>query len=137
MGLAVADGVQVGSRFAASMEASGHNNFKQSIVHAGDGGTKLTLKQLVPVRMIKNDFFNRVEAAEHAGASREQLAELLGRGRAKRGMFEGNLEEGELEIGQVSAMIDEILPVSAIMSRLITEFNESSDRMHGISFPEF
>jgi enoyl-[acyl-carrier protein] reductase II len=124
-----ADGVQIGSRFAASMEASGHENFKKSIIEAGDGSTKLTLKQLVPVRLIKNKFFNQVENAEAEGTSREQLVELLGKGRAKKGMFEGNLEDGELEIGQVSSMIAEILPVSEIMENLITEFNDTAKKM--------
>jgi enoyl-[acyl-carrier protein] reductase II len=129
-----ADAVQIGSRFAASIEASGHNNFKQSIVNAGDGDTKLTLKQVVPVRLIRNAFFRQVEEAEKSGASREELVELLGRGRAKQGMFEGDLENGELEIGQVSAMIDEILPVSSIIEKLLLEFAETADRMRKNSY---
>jgi enoyl-[acyl-carrier protein] reductase II len=124
-----ADGVQIGSRFAASVEASGHNNFKQAIVKAGDGDTKLTLKQVVPVRLIKNEFFNRVENLEQSGASVEELKELLGRGRAKKGMFEGDLDEGELEIGQASSLINEILPVSDIMENLVSGFNETADRI--------
>ncbi len=124
-----ADGVQIGSRFAASLEASGHINFKQSIVDAGDGDTKLTLKRLVPVRLIKNDFLREVESAEYAGATKEELLELLGRGRAKKGMFEGDLIKGELEIGQVSGMIDKILPVSEIIHNLILEFHEAAKRI--------
>jgi enoyl-[acyl-carrier protein] reductase II len=128
-----ADAVQIGSRFAASKEASGHNKFKQSIVDAGDGDTKLTLKQVVPVRLIKNEFFSQVEQAEHSGATREELMELLGRGRAKKGMFEGDLVRGELEIGQISGMIDEILPVSEIIDKILSEFNETAEKMAKIS----
>lgn len=124
-----AEGVQIGSLFAASEEASGHNNFKQSIISAKDGATKLTLKQIVPVRLIKNDFFNKVEAAEQAGVSKEGLLELLGRGRAKKGMFEGDLENGELEIGQVSGLIDEVLSVSEIMENLLSEYKLVAQRM--------
>jgi enoyl-[acyl-carrier protein] reductase II len=128
-----ADGVQIGSRFAASREASGHNNFKQSIVDAGDGDTRLTLKKVVPVRLIKNDFFAAVHKAENEGASVEELKELLGRGRAKKGMFEGDLDQGELEIGQVSALIDEILPASQILEDLLKEYRITSRRMQEIS----
>jgi enoyl-[acyl-carrier protein] reductase II len=124
-----ADGVQMGSRFAASKEASGHENFKKAIVDSGDGSTKLTLKQLVPVRLIKNKFYEQVNQAELSGASREKLAELLGRGRAKKGMFEGNLEEGELEIGQVSGIINSILPVKDIIENVVSEYRETADRM--------
>lgn len=129
-----ADGVQIGSRFAASIESSGHDGFKDSIVNANDGDTKLTLKQLVPVRLIKNEFFNLVQLAEQKGATKEDLLELLGKGRAKRGMFEGNLDEGELEIGQVSAMIDSILPVSKIMRIIVSEFNQAEKTMKGMNF---
>jgi enoyl-[acyl-carrier protein] reductase II len=128
-----ADGVQIGSRFAASVEASGHNNFKESIVKATDGDTKLTLKQVVPVRLIKNEFFRRVESLEQAGASVNELKELLGRARAKKGMFEGDLDEGELEIGQVSSLIEEILPVSDIMENLVSGFNHTALRMQKIA----
>ena len=127
-----ANGVQIGSRFAASVEASGHENFKEAIVKAPEGGTSLTLKKTIPVRLIKNDFFNRIRKAEDEGASKEQLLEILGRGRAKKGMFEGELDEGELEIGQISAMINEILPVSEIMKNLVSEFNETSLKMGSI-----
>ena len=127
-----ANGVQIGSRFAASVEASGHENFKEAIVKAPEGGTSLTLKKTIPVRLIKNEFFNRIKKAEDEGASKEQLLEILGRGRAKKGMFEGELDEGELEIGQISAMINEILPVSEIMKNLVSEFNETSLKMGSI-----
>jgi len=120
-----ADGVQIGSLFAASVESSAHGNFKQQILKASDGDTKLTLKQLVPVRLIRNKFLNDVEEAEKRGASKEELTELLGRGRAKKGMFEGDIEEGELEIGQVSSIIHEILPVKKIMENLILEFKKT------------
>ena len=129
-----ADGVQVGSRFAASIEASGHDNFKNAIVEAREGSTQLTLKQLVPVRLIQNDFSERVKFAQYSGASPQELKELLGRGRAKRGLFEGNMEEGELEIGQVSALIDEILPADLIVGRMINEFNDTSERMREMKF---
>lgn len=127
-----ADGVQIGSRFAASVESSGHENFKDAIVQANEGDTKLTLKQLVPVRLIKNDFFKKVEKAEQAGASKEELIQLLGRGRAKLGMFEGDIKEGELEIGQVSGMISGILTVDEIVRELINDFKTTSLRMTNI-----
>ena len=129
-----ADGVQIGSLFAASLESSAHPNFKQQIIQATDGSTKLTLKQLVPVRLIRNKFLNEVEVAEKRGASKEELMELLGRGRAKRGMFEGDIEEGELEIGQVSAIIHEILPVKNIMENILNEFHNTKNQIVGISF---
>ena len=127
-----ADGVQIGSRFAASTEASGHRNFKNAIASAQEGDTSLTLKKIIPVRLIKNEFYNRVKLAEDTGASKDDLRELLGKGRAKMGMFEGDLNEGELEIGQVSGMIDDILPVSEIIGKLIFEFNETVKRMKEI-----
>lgn len=127
-----ADGVQIGSLFAASLESSAHENFKQQILKASDGDTKLTLKQLVPVRLIRNKFLNDVEEAEKRGASKEELMELLGRGRAKIGMFEGDIEEGELEIGQVSSIIHEILPVKKIMENLILEFKKTKAEIIGL-----
>jgi enoyl-[acyl-carrier protein] reductase II len=120
-----ADGVQIGSRFAASAESSGHNNFKQQIIEAKDGSTKLSLKQLVAVRLIKNKFVTRVEKAEQRGADKDELIDILGSGRAKLGMFEGNIDEGELEIGQISAIINEIKPVSKIIDEIILEFKEA------------
>ncbi|MBT8298953.1 MAG: nitronate monooxygenase [Maribacter sp.] len=120
-----ADGVQVGSRFVASDEASSHHLFKQKVVEAGEGDTQLTLKELAPVRLIKNKFYQDVQRAYANGASVEDLKELLGRARAKRGMFEGDMEEGELEIGQVSAIIHDIQPASQIISKMIEEFEEA------------
>jgi enoyl-[acyl-carrier protein] reductase II len=128
-----ADGVQIGSRFAASIESSAHENFKQRIINATDGDTKLSLKRLVPVRLIRNKFLNEVENAEMRGASKEELLELLGRGRAKIGMFEGDVDEGELEIGQVSATINEILPVAKIMEKIIKDFNKAKLKIDQIS----
>ncbi len=120
-----ADGVQVGSRFVASPEASSHELFKQKVVEAKEGDTQLTLKELAPVRLIKNKFYHDVQEAYSNGASLEQLKELLGRARAKKGMFEGDLEEGELEIGQVSALIHDIRPAAQIVADLMREFNEA------------
>ena len=120
-----AEGVQVGTRFVASEEASSHLNFKQAVVHAAEGDTQLSLKKLTPVRLMKNKFFQEVTEAEARGASTEELAQLLGRGRAKKGMYEGNLDEGELEIGQVSALVNEILPAGRIVENIWTEFEES------------
>lgn len=117
-----ADGVQVGSRFAASIESSAHNNFKETIVKIKEGDTQLTLKELAPVRLIKNKFYNDVQELYEKGASKEDLVQLLGRARAKKGMFEGDLEEGELEIGQIAGLIHEILPVKQIVEEMITEF---------------
>jgi enoyl-[acyl-carrier protein] reductase II len=124
-----AEGVQVGSRFVASIEASSHQAFKQIVVDAKEGDTRLTLKELAPVRLIKNKFYEEIENAYASCASPEQLKELLGRARAKRGMFEGDLEEGELEIGQVSALIHDILPAAEIIENLITEFKASQEKV--------
>lgn len=124
-----ADAVQIGSRFAASVESSGHDNFKHAIVHADEGATKLTLKQITPVRLIKNKFYQQVEEAEQRGATQEELAELLGRARAKKGMFQGDLDEGELEIGQVSAQIHDIKPAAEILQDIWQEFLETRERM--------
>jgi len=120
-----ADGVQVGSRFVASTEASSHINFKNLVVTSHEGDTQLSLKQLTPVRLLKNIFFKQVQEAENNGASVIELQELLGRGRAKRGMFEGDLEEGELEIGQVSAIIKEIKPAAEIVQEMYKEYEEA------------
>lgn len=117
-----AEGVQIGSRFVCSEEASSHINFKNAVLNAGEGDTQLSLKQLTPVRLLKNDFYKLVSRAEQEGASPETLNELLGRGRAKKGMFEGDLSEGELEIGQVSAGIREIMPAAAIVEEIWNEF---------------
>ncbi len=120
-----ADGVQVGSRFVASEEASAHQNFKNAVIHATEGSTQLSLKKVVPVRLLKNAFFELVNEAEMRGASKEELQQILGRGRAKSGMFEGNLDEGELEIGQVSSLIRDILPAETIIRNLWKEFEEA------------
>jgi len=117
-----AEAVQVGSRFVASVESSAHDAFKQAVITANEGDTQLTLKQLVPVRLLKNDFFKRIEEAELRGASTEEQKQILGRARAKKGMFEGDMIEGELEIGQVSAMLDEILPAGDIVNNMMNEF---------------
>jgi enoyl-[acyl-carrier protein] reductase II len=120
-----AEGVQVGSRFVASEEASSHLSFKQAVIEAKEGDTALTLKQLTPVRMIRNRFFKEVQEAEWKGATSDELRTLLGRARAKNGMFEGDLENGELEIGQSSALINDILPAGKIVERLWKEFTEA------------
>lgn len=117
-----ADGVQVGSRFVASIESSAHEAFKQEVVNAGEGATVLTLKELTPVRMMKNAFYRQLEEAYEEGADVDRLKELLGRARAKRGMFEGDLEQGELEIGQVSGTIDRVLPAAQIVEDMMNEF---------------
>lgn len=127
-----AEGVQVGSRFAASIESSAHENFKQTIIHSDEGSTILTLKEITPVRLIKNKFYEQVEKAYTENASLDELKNLLGRGRAKKGMFEGDLENGELEIGQISATIKEILPAKVILENLWNEFSETVCRMHEI-----
>jgi enoyl-[acyl-carrier protein] reductase II len=117
-----ADAVQIGSRFVASIESSAHDNFKTVVVDAGEGATQLTLKDVTPVRLIKNEFYQRVEEAYERGASTEELKEILGRGRAKKGMFEGDLVEGELEIGQVSGLINEIKPAAEIVNEILTDY---------------
>lgn len=117
-----ADGVQIGSRFAASEESSAHKAFKEVIVNAKEGDTQLTLKELAPVRLIKNRFYNEVQELYKKNPSLDDLKKLLGRGRAKKGMFEGDLENGELEIGQISGLIHNIKPVSSIVSEIVQEF---------------
>jgi enoyl-[acyl-carrier protein] reductase II len=126
-----ADGVQVGSRFAASDESSAHPVFKQKIIEAKDGDTKLTLKQLVPVRLIRNKFLNEVDEMENRGASLDELKSHLGHGRAKLGMFEGNADDGELEIGQVSALINEIKPAAQILEEMMEEFDVARKELAG------
>jgi enoyl-[acyl-carrier protein] reductase II len=120
-----ADGVQMGSRFVASEEASSHINFKNAVINSNEGDTILTLKQLTPVRLIKNSFYKQVQDAENKGAGAEELKALLGRARAKKGMFEGNLEEGELEIGQVGANVRDILPAAKIVDEVWQGFKEA------------
>lgn len=119
-----AEGVQIGSRFVASEESSAHHNFKEVVQKAQEGDTQLTLKELAPVRLIKNPFYDKVQDAYEEGASKEELIKLLGRARAKKGMFEGDLKEGELEIGQVSSMIDEIKPAAEIVQELWRDFRK-------------
>jgi len=118
-----ADAVQLGSRFAATKESSAHQNFKTTIVNAKDGNTHLTLKELAPVRLLKNKFYRELQELYLKNPSKEQLKQLLGRARAKKGMFEGDLEYGELEIGQISGLIDEIKPVKEVLDEIINEFN--------------
>lgn len=129
-----ADGVQVGSRFAASIESSAHNNFKQTIVNIKEGDTQLTLKELAPVRLVKNKFYNDVQALYEKCPSKEDLIELLGRARAKKGMFEGDLEEGELEIGQIAGLIHEILPVEQIVQEMIADFKAAREEKATFDF---
>jgi len=117
-----ADGVQIGTRFAASKESSAHSHFKERILKTMEGDTELVLKKVIPVRLIKNEFYSLIKEAEESGASKEELTSILGKGRSKKGMFEGDLTEGELEIGQASALIDKIMPVSEIMHNLVKEF---------------
>ncbi|MCC2591403.1 NAD(P)H-dependent flavin oxidoreductase [Chryseobacterium sp. MFBS3-17] len=121
-----ADGVQIGSRFAATSEASSHADWKQKITTLSEGDTHLTLKELAPVRMVKNEFFHELEKLYDSGRDAAALKEVLGRARAKRGMFEGDLQQGELEIGQVAALIDEVLPVEQVFRNLLKEFHEAT-----------
>ena len=124
-----AAGVQIGSRFVASNEASAHINFKQAVIQSIEGDTMLAMKQLTPVRLLKNNFFHQVQQAEQQSASEEQLKVLLGRGRAKKGMFEGDVEQGELEIGQVSAIIKSIQPAAEIVKEIWDEFKEEQNKI--------
>ena len=124
-----ADAAQIGTRFVASHEASSHRSFKEKVVESQEGDTMLTLKELAPVRMMKNKFFEEIQGLYQKGTSKEELRAHLGRARAKRGMFEGDLEEGELEIGQISGLIDDILPAEQIVKNLIREFNNAKEEM--------
>ena len=117
-----ADAVQVGSRFVCSVESSAHDAFKQRVISAGEGDTTLTLKELAPVRLIRNGFYKELEAAYARCASVEELKAILGRARAKRGMFEGDMEQGELEIGQISARISEVKPAATIVQEMVNEY---------------
>ena len=117
-----ADGVQIGSRFAATSESSAHQNFKNTIINVKDGDTQLTLKELAPVRLVKNKFYNEVQELYKTKPTLEELKELLGRARAKKGMFEGDLEDGELEIGQIAGLIHEIKPAKVVLNEIIEEF---------------
>jgi enoyl-[acyl-carrier protein] reductase II len=127
-----ADAVQIGSRFVASPEASSHQKFKEMVVKAQEGDTKLTLKELAPVRLLKNKFFDDIQKLYTENPSKEQLIELLGRARAKKGMFEGDLEEGELEIGQISGLIHEIKPAAEIVKEIIEEFETAKKEVSAL-----
>lgn len=129
-----AEGVQIGSRFAVANESSAHENFKKAILSAQEGDTNLRMKSLVPVRLLKNEFALKVAEAEQAGASREELVALLGRARAKKGMFEGDMIEGELEIGQVSAMLDRMQPAAEILTEIWEEFLQEKQRLANLIF---
>lgn len=129
-----ADGVQMGSRFVASEESSAHVNFKKSVLAAKEGDTQLTLKEVTPVRLIKNAFYQEVKKAYEEKKSVDEIRALLGRGRAKKGMFEGNLDEGELEIGQISGMIHEIKPVEKIIKEIIHEYKEALSKTSGSKY---
>lgn len=120
-----AQGVQIGTRFVASEEASSHLAFKEAVINSAEGDTQLSLKKLTPVRLLKNKFYQQVQEAEARGADEMELKRLLGRARAKQGMYEGNLDEGELEIGQVSALVKDILPAAKIVDNIMAEFNEA------------
>lgn len=129
-----ADGVQMGSRFVASEESSANINFKKSVIQSNEGDTRLMFRQLTPVRLLKNNFFDLVQAAENNGASAEELAKLLGKGRAKKGMFEGDMNEGELEIGQIAALFREIKPVKQIMEEIIEEYKLAKEQLLNSNF---
>jgi enoyl-[acyl-carrier protein] reductase II len=129
-----AEGVQVGSRFVASVESSAHPEFKRKVLEAKDGDTSLTLKKIIPVRLIKNKFYHEVKAMEDRGADRTEIYAHLGHGRAKMGMFEGNLDEGELEIGQVSGMIHEVMPAGDIIAEIVRDFNLGINRLGDLRF---
>jgi enoyl-[acyl-carrier protein] reductase II len=129
-----ADGVQVGSRFAASFESSAHQNFKNKILETNEGETQVTLKELAPVRLIKNKFYQEVQELYARCPTKEELVELLGRARAKRGMFEGDLIEGELEIGQIAGLIHEIKPVAEIIEEMISDFNLARKEVEKFDF---
>jgi enoyl-[acyl-carrier protein] reductase II len=132
-----ADGVQIGSRFAVSKESSAHENFKNYVVNSREGDTLLSLKNLTPVRLLRNRFFNLVKDAENNCASTEDLRILLGMGRAKKGIFEGDLEEGELEIGQIASLIDDILSVDQIMSSILEEYHTAISELKNSSLYQF
>jgi enoyl-[acyl-carrier protein] reductase II len=129
-----ADGVQVGSRFVTSTESSAHENFKNKIIETQEGETQLTLKELAPVRLIKNKFYQDVQQLYAKCPTKEELAALLGRARAKHGMFEGDLDEGELEIGQIAGLIHDIKPAADIISEMITDFNQARKEVEKFDF---
>ena len=127
-----AEGVQIGTRFVASNESSAHQNFKQALMKVKEGDTSLTLKELTPVRLLKNPFYQQIEEAYGKGASVEELTRILGKGRAKKGMFEGDMIEGELEIGQAASLVESIKPAAEIVNEIIREFNETLKDINGL-----
>ena len=129
-----ADGVQIGSRFVTSEESSAHINFKNTVVNAKEGDTLLTMKDITPVRLVKNEFYQKIQSAYDTGADKETILSILGRGRAKKGMFEGDLIEGELEIGQISGLIDNVLPAAEIVNEIITEFRSALKEQNSEKF---
>lgn len=129
-----ADAVQIGSRFVASIESSAHQNFKNVVVSAKEGDTQLTLKDITPVRLVKNEFYQKLEKAYQNGASVDEIKELLGRGRAKKGMFEGDLLEGELEIGQVAGLIHDIIPAADIVTEILNDFKSAIEAQKSEKF---
>jgi len=132
-----ADGVQIGSRFAISNESSAHENFKNYVINSREGDTQLSIKSLMPVRLLRNKFFDLIRDAESRCASTEELQKLLGKGRAKKGIFEGELDEGELEIGQVASLIDKVLPVSEIMEQIMEEYHTTIKELQNKSLYQF
>jgi enoyl-[acyl-carrier protein] reductase II len=129
-----ADAVQIGSRFVASNESSAHSNFKDVVIGAKEGDTQLTLKEITPVRLVKNEFYGQLQAAYENGATIDELKSLLGRGRAKKGMFEGDLVAGELEIGQISGLINEVEPASDIVSKILAEYRQALSEQQNEKF---
>ncbi|MDG1350824.1 MAG: nitronate monooxygenase [Crocinitomicaceae bacterium] len=129
-----AEGFQIGSRFVACNESSAHTNFKQAVINAKEGDTELTLKELTPVRLLKNNFHQTIKAAYNNNASKEELQNLLGRGRAKKGMFEGDLDDGELEIGQIAGLLDNLKSAEEIVKSLVSEFNDAKNQIINTSF---
>jgi enoyl-[acyl-carrier protein] reductase II len=129
-----ADGVQIGSRFVASSESSAHEKFKNRVVEAKEGDTELTLKEITPVRLIKNDFYFQLKEAYSKGATTDELKQLLGRGRAKKGMFEGDMEDGELEIGQISGLIEKVQPAAEIIEEILSEYSKALEEQNTKKF---
>jgi len=129
-----ADGVQIGSKFAVCKESSAHENFKQSIFDSSDDSTELTLKEITPVRILKNEFYKKIKQAYINNSTKEELKAILGRGRAKKGMFEGDIIEGELEIGQISSMINRMQTAAEVIDEIISEFNTRNSNLSEISF---
>jgi enoyl-[acyl-carrier protein] reductase II len=128
-----AEGVQIGTRFVASNESSAHQNFKQALMKVKEGDTSLTLKEITPVRLIKNPFYHQIEEAYSKGASIDELTRILGKGRAKKGMFEGDMIEGELEIGQAASLVESIKPAAEIVNEIVREFNQTLNEMNELA----